>query len=148
MASEVKAPLVVHHFALEIEGINRGWFREVSGLTSESEVIEYKVSGKNGEEHVIKMPGRSKHSDVTCKTGMTDEMDLWNWRKQIEDGKFEESLKNGSIIMYDQQHNEVARWNFENAWPVKVEGPGLNSGGNEPAIETLVFTPRSLKRVK
>jgi len=29
------------------------------------------------------------------------------------------------------------RWNFENAWINKIEGPGLNASNNEVAIENM-----------
>ena len=51
-------------------------------------------------------------------------------------------------MLYDQTHAEVARWNFENAWPVKVEGPGLNSTANEVAVESLTLAVERTTRVK
>ena len=29
------------------------------------------------------------------------------------------------------------RWTLHEAWPVKLEGPGLNATGNEIAIESM-----------
>lgn len=138
-------PLVGFHFFVEVQGKLVGAFREVSGLNSESEVVEYKSSGPKGDLKVRTIPGRPKGAVITCKRGVTKNKDMWTWRKEIEDGKFESARKNGSIVMYDQQHTEVARWNFTNAWPSKVEGPSLNAGNNEVAIESITLQAEELK---
>ena len=56
--------------------------------------------------------------------------------------------RDGSIVMYDQQLEEVARWNFERAWPLKVSGPSMKSDSNEFGIEELVITHEGLYRDK
>ncbi|HET8522071.1 MAG TPA: phage tail protein [Thermomicrobiales bacterium] len=146
--ADIKYPLVGYHFFIEIQGKLTGMFKEVSGLSTESEKIEYKASGPKGEEITIYQPGRPKATDVVLKRGLTDSMEMWDWRKEIDDGKFKDVKKNGSIVMYDQAHTEVARWNFENAWPTKIEGPGLNAGNNEIAMESLTLSVTKLTRVK
>ena len=45
--------------------------------------------------------------------------------------------RSGSIILLDESRQEVARWNFHEAWPAKWEGPTLKAGTSEVAIETL-----------
>jgi phage tail-like protein len=79
-------PLVGFNFEVKIEGALTGYFTECSGLGSESEVIEHKVVGQGGKEVVRKIPGRLKWGDITLKRGITLNMDMWSWRKQIEDG--------------------------------------------------------------
>jgi phage tail-like protein len=141
-------PLVGYHFFVEVQGKLLGAFREATGLTSESEKIEYKASGPKGEEITVTQPGRTKYPDIVLKRGMTSNMDMWSWRKDIEDGKFKDAKKNGSIVLYDQAHSEIARWNFENGWPTKVEGPSLNSANNEVAVESLTLAVSKTTRVK
>jgi len=51
-------------------------------------------------------------------------------------------------VMFDQHLSEMARWNFENAWPVKVSGPSVKSDSNEIGIEELSITHEGLWRVK
>lgn len=145
--AERRMPLVGYHFFVEVSGILTGPFQQAEGLTSESEVIEYKASGPRGEEITISQPGRTKYPNIVLKRGMTDSMEMWEWRKQIEDGNYKDAMKNGSIVLYDQQHTEIARWNFENAWPVKVSGPSLNAGNNEVAVETIELRAEKNTRV-
>jgi phage tail-like protein len=146
--SDPEYPLVGYHFYVEVQGKLMGAFREATGLTSESEKIEYKASGPRGEEITVTQPGRTKYPDIVLKRGLTSNMDMHSWRKEIEDGKFKGSQKNGSIVLYDQTHQEVARWNFEGAWPLKLEGPGLNSANNEIAVESLTLAVAKTTRVK
>src|SRR3990172_7497099 len=95
-------PLVSCYFALEVGPVT-GFFTEVSGLGSETEVIEHKIMGRNNSESVRKIPGRLKWSDITLKRGITASMDMWTWRKQVEDGAVSSARTNGSIMMYSQE---------------------------------------------
>ncbi|MFM7202015.1 MAG: phage tail protein [Myxococcota bacterium] len=141
-------PLVSAWFGIEFQGQITGAFRECTGLGSENEVVEYKASGPKGEFVIQKVPGRMKWNNVTLKRGITDALDLWDWRKLVEEGKIGEARKNGSIIMFNQEGTEIARWDLVNAWPSKLTGPTANAGSNEPAIEELEITHEGYKRVK
>jgi phage tail-like protein len=141
-------PLTGYHFYLEIDGITQARFRECSGLTSESQVIEYKEADKNGVTVVRKVPGVLKWSDITLKRGITDIMELWDWRKKIEDGKVDEARKSGSVVMYSQTNDEIARWNFVDGWPSKMTGPQLNANNNDIAVEEVTIAHEGLNRVK
>jgi phage tail-like protein len=146
--AEEKDPLVNCWFALEFQGAITGAFRECTGLGSESQVAEYKASGEGNIAFYRKVPGRMKWNDITLKRGLNDRMDLWDWRKKVEEGKMEEARKSGSIVMYSGDGKEAARWNFVNAWPSKLTGPTYNAGSNEPAIEELTITHEGYTRVK
>jgi len=74
-------------------------------------------------------------------------MDIWDWRDMVVQGKVEEARRDGSIVMFDQSLQEVARWNFERAWPVKVTGPSVKADSNEFGVEELVLTHEGLFRV-
>ncbi|MCB1124919.1 MAG: phage tail protein, partial [Verrucomicrobiae bacterium] len=41
-------------------------------------------------------------------------------------------------------HQPVMVWKARNAFPVKIEGPGLKSTGNEVAIESLEIAHEGL----
>jgi phage tail-like protein len=148
MAMQRKDPLVSFQYAVEIKGKVSGYFTECSGLGSEHEVIDHKVVDSKGKEIIQKIPGRLKWDAVVLKRGITDSMDIWDWRKKVEDGKVDEARANGSILMMDQALNPVARWNFENAWPSKVSGPSMKSESNEIGIEELTIVHEGLWRVR
>lgn len=139
-------PLLGFHFALDVQGKVQGYFTEVSGLGSETEVSEHKVINEKGVEVVMKIPGRLKWENITLKRGITSNMDIWKWRKEVEDGTVSVARADGSIIMYDQQLKEVARWEFKRGWPAKVTGPSLKSDGNEVGVEELTITHEYIER--
>lgn len=147
MAVRDSDPLVSFHFAIEVQDEIAGMFTECSGLGSEHEVIEHKVVDGNGRDIIQKIPGRLKWQDITLKRGISSTMDIWDWRKTVEDGDVEGARRNGSIVMFDQSLQEVARWNFERAWPTKVSGPQLQSDSNAFGVEEMTITHEGITRV-
>jgi len=82
----------------EVQNKVAGFFTEVSGIGSETEVVEHKVVTKDGKsDFVQKIPGRLKWGDITLKRGITSELDVYSWRKLVEDGKVATARANGSI---------------------------------------------------
>jgi phage tail-like protein len=140
-------PLAGFHFQLDLGGKIAGYFTEISGLGSENEVIEHKVV-EGGKQKVQKIPGRLKWGDITLKRGITSAMDIWDWRKQVEDGSVDAARQNGSIIMLDQELTPVAQWDFEGAWPSKVSGPQVQSDSNNYGVEELTVVHEYIKRVQ
>jgi len=122
-----------YNFRVEIDGITRGGFREASGLDSSQDPIEY----REGVDSLTakKLPGLNKYSNISLKWGITDDAELWEWRKKCVDGTVER--KNGSVVLYNDAGEEKIRWNFVEGWPTKWTGPSFNATGNEVAIETL-----------
>jgi phage tail-like protein len=142
-----KDPLVQAHFYVSVDGhLDNMVFREASGIGSESEIVEYKGSGKDDYHTIQAIPGRLKWQKINLKRGITDSMDAWNWRKLVEQGNVDGARANGSIVMVDQNGQQVARWNFLRAWPTKITGPSLNSSTNEVGIEELEIAHEGLER--
>lgn len=131
--NSTKDPYRGYHFRVEIDGIDRAGFRECSGLDSTQDPIEY----RNGNEILTprKLPGLNKFSNITLKWGITDDLQIWEWRKNAAEGNVER--KDVGIILIDQAGNDAVRWNVREAWPTKWTGPSLNATGNEVAIDTL-----------
>lgn len=143
-----KNPLVSFHYAIDIQGVVKGYFTECSGIGSEHEVIDHKIVTEAGRELVQKIPGRLKWENITLKRGITASMDIWKWREQVVQGKVADARKNGTITMFDQELRPVAQWDFTNAWPVKVSGPTVKSDSNEFGVEELVITHEGLTRTQ
>lgn len=136
-----KDPFRSFNFKVEIDSFTRAGFRECSGLDASQDPVEY----REGTEGLTarKLPGLNKYSNITLKWGMTDDAELWEWRKKAMAGKVER--KNGSIVLLDETGEEKMRWNFREAWPAKWTGPTFNATGNEVAIETLEIAHEGLE---
>jgi len=119
---EVDPATLGFHCALDIQGVVTGYFTECSGMGSANEVIEHKVINDQGVEVVLKIPGRLKYENITLKRGLTSNQDIWDWRQMVVDGNISSARQNGSLVIYDHTLTEVARWDFENAWPVNITG--------------------------
>jgi phage tail-like protein len=132
-------PYAGYNFEVVITGISddgkavKGSFAEVSGLESAMDPIEY----RNGSEDITvrKMPGLKKFTNITLKRGITGDLGFWNWIVAGMNGTIIRT--EGSILLLDENKQEVMRWNFRRAWPCKFTGPGLNAKNNEIAMETV-----------
>jgi len=141
-------PIAVFNFMLDLGGTIKGYFTEVSGLGSESEVTEHKVVSEKGVEIVMKIPGRLKWENIVLKRGLTSSLDFWTWRAQVEKGDVKGARKDGSIVMFDRDLKEAARWNFSRGWPSKITGPSPKSDSNDLAVEELTIVHEYIVRVK
>jgi len=129
------------NFRVEIEGIALAAFKEIDGMGSETEVIEY---GGTVDQIRRKRPGRTKYFDITLKRGYTNDDTLWVWRKQVVDGQI--IRKTGSIVVMSDDQQEIRRWNFFEAWPTKWKGFSLNGKGNSGLVEEITLTLEKLEQ--
>jgi len=133
-------PFRSFNFKLDVDGIS-GSFRECSGLNADGAVVEYR-EGTDVARTVRKMPGLLTYGNITLKRGYTTNGDLWAWYRNIANGVMDR--RNGTIILMDEQRNEVLRWNIENAWIKKIEAPSFNATANEVAVESVELVHEGL----
>ncbi len=147
MPGERKDPFKNFRFLVEIDGIVQAGFREVTVPDSTTDVVEY----REGNEKTItprKLPGLTKYGNLTLKWGVTDSLELYNWRRLVETGQIEKARRNLAVIVLDDEGNPAARWEFLNAWPSKYDAPDLNATANEVAIETLEIVHEGMIRAE
>jgi phage tail-like protein len=133
-------PYAAFNFVIEIDGLPKAGFSECTGLSTESDVIEYRTGAE--PPTVRKIPGLDKYSNIVFKRGYTASKDLWQWRKQTIDGKTQR--RSGTIVLQDEGRKDALRWNFREAWPKKWDGPAFNAKTNEVAIEVLEIAHEGL----
>jgi phage tail-like protein len=127
-------PFRSFNFRVEIDRVTVGSFSECSGLTADGDAVDYR-EGTDMRNNVRKLVGLRKFSNITLKRGYTTNGELWAWYTNILNGLSDR--RNGSIIMMDETHKDVMRWNFENAWINKIEAPAFKATGNEVAMESV-----------
>lgn len=140
-----KDPLKAYRYLVEIDGITQAGFSEVTIPDSAQDPIEYREG--TDLPTVRKIPGLIKYGNVVLKWGSTDSVELFNWRKLVEDGNMEEARKNMAIIVLNETGEATARWEFRDAWASKYDAPDLKGSGNEIAIETLEIAHEGMSRV-
>jgi phage tail-like protein len=133
-------PFSAFNFLVEIDGVTVAGFSECAGLNAESDVIEYRVGSE--EATMRKLPGMKKYTNITLKRGLTDNKDLWTWRKHVLDGRTQR--QSGAVVLLNEARQPALRWTFREGWPAKWDGPSLNGKNNEVAIETLEIAHEGL----
>jgi phage tail-like protein len=131
------------NFLVEIDGITQAGFSDCSGFGANTDPIEYREGGEN--KTVRKLPGVTKYPNITLKWGLTDSRELYDWYRDVVNGKIQR--RNGSIILIDLEGKEKVRWNFVNAWPTKWDSVDFTAKGNDIAIETLELAHEGIERV-
>lgn len=131
-----------YNFLVEIDGMTQAGFQEVSGLDASVDSTDYREG--SDPNHLRKLPGMNKYSNITLKRGITDSDELWKWIDTALSGKAER--RNGSIVLLDDRGNEKLRWNFFNAWASKWTGPAFSAQTTAVAIESLEIIPEEVKR--
>jgi phage tail-like protein len=132
-----------YYFALEINGNQIAHFLECSGLKTTATVFEIEEGGMNGMTH--KRPGQSKWENLVLRYATNASMALLEWRDEFLRDEFASRERNsGAIILYDNAGTALRRYSFSHCWPVSWEGPQLNAGSSELAVETLEIAHEGL----
>ncbi|MGE5556257.1 MAG: phage tail protein [Methanocella sp.] len=147
VASQRNYPYVNNRFRVEIAGISQVNFLEVILPESASQVIEHREGSQNTTVSQ-KQPGLLSCSNLVLKWGLTSSMELYNWRKLVEQGKINQARRNVIVTLVDEEGIDVNKWVFTNAWPSKYKAPDLNALGNDVAIETLEIAFEVMQREK
>lgn len=130
------------NFRVEIDGLTVGSFSECSGLTCDGDAVDYR-EGTDLPLNVRKLVGLRKYANISLKRGYTQNTELWDWHRNIVNGVADR--RNGTIILMDEERKDVLRWDFENGWINKIEGPSMKATGNEVAVESVEIVHEGLK---
>jgi phage tail-like protein len=129
-------PLTSLHFTVDW-GDSTHSFSEVSGLVTEHEVVEYRA-GDDAAPYVSKQVGLRKVGTVTFKRGILPKESsnrLYLWYDKIQ--KDPTQRRSVTVTLLNELDEPAMTWKLREAFPVKIEGPGLNATGNEIAIESV-----------
>jgi phage tail-like protein len=138
-------PLRGYNFRIELDNTSVASFRECSGISMTTDSVEYR-EGTDVPLSPRKLMGlRRFGTNLVLTRGITTNHDLWNWYKNILNGV--DDRRNGAIVLQDEEHSDVMRWNFENGWICKWEGPTLNATSNDVAIERIEICHERLELV-
>ena len=138
--TEQTYPFTSLFFKIEIDGITIASFSEVSGIGSEIEIENFNEGGVN--EFTYKIPKGVRYENIVLKKGITDNTELYDWYIKTSEGTIEG--RNIGIVLFDHKENELKRWNFKNAYPVKWSSSDLNSKTSSIFIESMEFVHQGL----
>ncbi len=141
-------------FYFEADGLTDKFIKEVSGLGVENTPAqEVHGSSKGAKQQRQATPTVVKFTNITLKVIATDDIDLYKWYQDCNEDmgdprKWAQNRKTGSVVAYDQQSSEKARWNIVNCYPCKYTGPTLTASGGDMATETIELVHEGIKRIK
>ena len=131
-------------FRVEIDGVAEAAFSEVAIGETSTEAIDYREGTE--PNHVRKLPGMTKYGNITLKRGVTDSQVIYQWHKDIVDGKIGDKRKSLTIVVIDESGKDKARFVVSECWPTKYDPSDLNGKGNEVFIEVLELVNEGIER--
>lgn len=114
-------------------------FSEVSGVSVESEVIEYR-GGADPRQSTSKQPGLQKYGNITLTRGVMPTVTgnaLYTWFKASTQGAGDR--RDVTISLLNEDREPAMTWNVKGAFPVKLEAPAFKSTGTDVSLEKLEF---------
>lgn len=124
-------------FFVEIAGIETARFQKCEGLEAETESFEYEEGG--GEVHHFQ--GRTRYPNLVLEKGINDNNEVFNWFQSVtKDEKVER--KNGSIVLKNNDNEELKRWNF---FRVHYHAVGLDRNSTQKTEVPLLLNELKLR---
>ena len=121
-----------------------GGFSDVSGIGTELTVAEYRF-GNDKENHVRKVAGVHKVSDVTLKRGILNSKSLFDWIGSART-QGPAAQRSVTITLLDEAQKPVQSWVLRGVIPMKYTGPTLaGKGGGDVAMEEVVLSAEALE---
>lgn len=127
-------PALALRFALKIKGQGQEFDNVTAceGLDAHYDVYEFNEGGAAGGH---KLPTGISYTNVRISRAVdAKSAALARWfgatRQQLV-------RTSASIIAYDANSQQVARWDLEGVWPIRYSGPRFTSSGTAAAIETI-----------
>ena len=140
-------PPVGFHFKVEFSvgdaNDHDARFMEVSGITQSMDTEQLKEGGNN--LFTYKLPTRGNFGNLTLKRGMNVDSGIVAWiQRCLDDQEFESATVTVSLLNEEQE--DIARWDFFRAYPVKWDTSSLDAKKNDIVVETLELAYAYFKR--
>jgi phage tail-like protein len=132
-ATDRPDPLPVFCFKVTLGRGLDSYFKSVSGLKSELELLQVKEGGVNNT--TFNLIGSVKWSPIVLKNGFTAGSELLAWREEWMAGSYKRI--DGKITLLDTALTAKAEWSFFRGIPSKWEIGEFDASKSELAIETL-----------
>lgn len=133
-------------YFLECQGFKRTQNAiEICEVTSQS----WGASGQSkGLPVRTKIPSNVNNGNLTLRRGMTNSLDFWKWFEDVQNGQWAKKRKLAALSIYNQNNQEIARFELAGAWPISYKIADVNARSTEIEIEELEIAFEEFKRVK
>jgi phage tail-like protein len=120
-----------------------GGFNECSGVELALDVEEYREGGLNGTVH--KFPTRVTWSNITLRKGVGAGTALWDWHYGFVEGQGKR--RDGLIVLMTELRLPHNIWYFRRGLPVKYDGPTMQAGQSQVAVEAIEIAHEGVYQV-
>lgn len=127
-------------FLVELDGVELGRFREISGLQVDVDVESLEEGGENGFVH--KFSGRMTWPNLVLKRGITKEDVLMAWLNDsvgtgmaTRNGKVKRT--SAAITLIASDGTRLRSWNVADAIPIRWAGPTFSADATDAAVEEV-----------
>jgi phage tail-like protein len=144
-------PLSIHHFGVEVQGIQVALFSDCSAVNREIGKIDYYATATDGsgKVHYQAVPGNTKYNSVTLKRGITSSNKLWDWFQQVMEGSIKDARQTVTINGFSPDNKVVFSMVLHRAWPTKYTGPAWDAKQmSQAAMEQIDLAHEGMTRVK
>jgi phage tail-like protein len=135
MATSRTDPHPRSHFRVEIDGLVTTAFTDVTPPGGSAAVIEYR-EGSDVLGSSRPMRGNVTLDKLTLRRGYDGQSELYLWWSLVRQGN-PAARRNMSIVLIDEQGNEVTRWNVLGAFPSSHRFERLEAMSSLPVIEVV-----------
>ncbi len=152
-------PIPTSRYYVEFDGLTDKLIKSVSEVTFTGQTAGHEkplASTKGGMTlWQSTSSGFEENPNVTVEVYVTEgDMDFYNWmlntmpKSEGGQGKWASNRKNGSIVAYDSEDNEVIRWNLIKCWIKSYKVSDFNSESKDLAVETYEIIAEQINRIK
>lgn len=132
--------VVAARFLFEVDGVEIGYFMEVSGLEVTVETERVVEGGQNSFVH--QLPGRMTWPNIRLKRGVTQSDNLLAWLNKSSGEQFavngnKLTRSSAAITLIGAGGKRLRAWEFDGAFPIKWNGPSFAVESAEAATEEL-----------
>lgn len=131
---------VAANFVFEVDGVEIGAFKEISGLQLTVSEHEYVEGGQNQYPH--KFPGVIRWPHLVFKRGLVNSDALFSWVGKSSGEGFaaaqnKVTRSTGAVTVLGNNGERLRSWEFEGVFAVAWSGPTLSADLVDALSETL-----------
>lgn len=135
-------------FLFEVDGVEIGSFKEVSGLQLTVETLEYVEGGQN--QFVHRLPGVMRWPNLVFRRGLVSSDALFQWVGKTSGDGFAANQNTltratGAVTVIGDGGQRLRSWQLDGVFAVAWSGPTLSVDLNDPLVETLEVAHNGFK---
>ncbi len=143
-------PSTSSRFLFEVDGVEIGTFREVSGLQLDVAVEEYVEGGQNSYVH--QLPGVMRWPHLVFTRGLVQSDALFTWVAKSSGAGFSGNdnvltRATGAVTVINHTGDRLRSWELEGVFAVSWSGPQLLADSDAPLNETLEVAHNGFRAV-